>query len=282
MNSFKNASLNKKKRGLIGFIAGAAIFVLILFALNFFGAEIKNFFMSVSSPIEKAIWQAASPMSNYLSSVSKFGQLENENMKLQEENQKLLSQIVSLQAALKAAEAENIARAFFLENNFNFVMAELIGFDRADQITLNKGMADGIFDGMPVVNEQGALYGRIITAYKNFSYVQLISSQSSIVSARVLKEAEEESDGSAIDGVVKGKGGLEVFLDLVPIDDQLQQGEILVSSALDNIFPKGLLVGRVENIQKNDQHPHQQAEVTPFFNISVDNLFIITNYKRSE
>ena len=82
-----------------------------------------------------------------------------------------------------------------------------------------------------------------------------------------------------IDGVVKGTGKLGVYLDLVPIDDTINSGDTLVISSLENIFPKDLLVGTIGSVQKNDQNPHQQASVQPFLNPSIDNLFVITNYK---
>jgi len=72
---------------------------------------------------------------------------------------------------------------------------------------------------------------------------------------------------------------LDVVLDLVPVDDALNEGDILVTSSLEGTFPKGLLVGRITKVEKNDQSPHQRAQVQPFFNITADNLFVITNYK---
>jgi len=54
-----------------------------------------------------------------------------------------------------------------------------------------------------------------------------------------------------------------------------------VTSALDKSFPKDLLVAKINTIQKNDQKPFQQANVSLFFDIkTADNLFVITNYKR--
>jgi len=281
MNRIKNTSLNKRRGSFTGFAIGTAIFLFILIVLNLFSVEIKSFFMLASLPIEKTFWRASEPISRNFSFVSKFGLLEKENTELHEENQKLLSQVIFLQSTVKTIESETSAQAVLQKNNFNFAMADVIGFDGNDEITLDKGSASGVFEGMPVVNKQGVLYGNIVKSFKNFSYVLLISSQSSVVSVKVLREVQEDSMPE-IEGVVKGSGGLEVFLDLVPVNDQLCEGEVLISSALDDTFPKGLLVGRIEDVQKNDQRPHQQAKVSPFFNISTDNLFIITNYKRIE
>ena len=68
---------------------------------------------------------------------------------------------------------------------------------------------------------------------------------------------------------------------VLTIDNNINEGDVLITSALEKTFPKGLLIGKVVKIQKNDQKPFQQAEVKPFFNLNgLDNLFVITNYKR--
>ena len=47
-------------------------------------------------------------------------------------------------------------------------------------------------------------------------------------------------------------------------------------------FPKDLVVAKILKIEKNDQKPFQQAQISLFFNVkSADNLFVITNYKQS-
>ena len=142
---------------------------------------------------------------------------------------------------------------------------------------------------MPVINQQSVLYGKVSKVYKNFSDVMLISNKNSVISVKVQRNlsnivGQSSSDLIAakpkteIDGVVKGTGKLGVYLDLIPIDDTINQ-KIFGDSALENVFPKDLLVGTIMKVQKNDQNPHQQAQVQPFLSSSIDNLFVITNYK---
>ncbi len=84
-----------------------------------------------------------------------------------------------------------------------------------------------------------------------------------------------------IDGVVKGSGGLSAYLDLIPISSTINLQDVLVTSALDKSFPRDLLVGKISQIQKNDQKPFQSASIQLFFDVKTAyNLFVITNYKR--
>ena len=62
-------------------------------------------------------------------------------------------------------------------------------------------------------------------------------------------------------------------------EENLSQGDIVVTSALGGIFPKGLLVGRIKQIKRSDVEPFQQAEIEPFFDISqTNNLFVILEF----
>lgn len=279
MNKQKNFLLNKKNHRWAKLLAGSVIFLLLIALLFVFSSPLKNLFFILSIPVEKAFWAAGESASDYLSSLSQIGQLKKENSNLRRENQRLLSQITLFQAAIAESEARITVSNICEDKGFEFKMAGVIGSDGDDEITLDKGQADGVFEGMPVINQHGVLFGKIFKAYKNFSTVMLISNKNCFVSVEVLEVQEDESDVKTA-GMVKGIGGLEIFLDLVLVDDTLNNGDVLVTSSLEGSFPKNLLVGRVQSIEKKDQNPHQQAKVQPFFDISSDNLFVITNYKR--
>jgi rod shape-determining protein MreC len=218
-----------------------------------------------------------------VSSSSFFGSLFNgvslfkENENLKQENQKLLSQVAAIQSILQGNQAQSDVSTSCQDSGFNLVMAGVSGLD-GDNISINKGLADGISEGMPVISQQGVLFGRVLKAYKNFSQIILISNKNSIVNVKI-----QQSDPlfPEINGVVKGNGGLNAYLDLIPISSEINFGDILVTSAIDKAFPKDLLVAKIIQEEKNDQKPFQQARIDLFFDVTKsDNLFVITNYKR--
>ena len=279
MNGIKNISINKKRTGPAGFLLGFIALLIFLTVLNFFSAELRNAFFAASLPVEKQFWTAGESVSGFFLSITKSGLLKKENSNLKEENQKLLSQIIFLQAIKNANQAQSDVSMACQNSGFQLLMAGVVGSAGDDELTINKGLEGGISEGMPVINQQGVLFGKILKVYKNFSSVMLISNRSSVVNVRVLQDSDD-GQKKEIDGVIKGRGGLEVFLDLVPVDDTLKEGDVLVTSSLEGSFPKDILVGKVEKVEKNDQNPHQQAKVQPFLDIATDNLFIVTNYKR--
>lgn len=304
----KNFYLNKKNFFWLKFFAGLIVISLFIFVLNFFNGGIRNAFFNLSAPIQKTFWGLGESSSSFLGSFLNGGSFFKENENLKSENQKLLAQISSLESIIGGNQAQSVVSLACQNEQFSLKMAGVIGMGKEDTLTINKGYADGIKENMPVISEQKALVGKILKVYKNYSEVSLISNKNSVINVKILQPQEpialvlptEDSATSTdttstdaienidilpakteIDGVIKGSGGSKVFLDLVPVDDVINTGDTLVTSALEGAFPKDLLVGKITSVNKNDQNPHQKAEVQPFFNISSDNLFVITNYKQN-
>ncbi len=286
MKSVRNFSVNKKRNNWLNIFIGVVALVILLWILNVFVSPVKNFFYTISSPVQKVFWSAGESSSNFLGSILDSGNLMKENNGLKQQNEKLLSQIASLQSIEQGNQAQSDVSAACQNAGFKVVMAGVIGLDSNDTLSINKGSADGISEGMPVIGQQNVLFGKVLKVYNNFSKVLLVSNKSSVVNVKIQQDGSSDPLGSAlapeIDGVVKGSGGLSAYLDLIPINTTIKSGDVLVTSSLEKSFPKNLLVAKISSIEKNDQKPFQQAQVDLFFNIkTADNLFVITNYKQT-
>jgi len=267
----KNFSINPKRSVWKRNLVYAVLILFFLFILNFLAAPIKSFSYFISSPMQKFFWSVGSTSSS-LGSLLNVGRLSIESQELKVKNRELLLQIASLQAIISANQAQSDISLSCQDDSFSLKMVQATGINSQDILTINKGSNEGIKKGMPVISQNKAVVGAVSEVYGNFSEVTLISNKNSAVNVEVL-------GSQPVEGVIKGKGGLQVFLDLVLISDIIEQGDVLVTSGLDGVFPQGLLVGQVGRIDKNDQNPHQQARITLFFNNSQDNLFVIINYK---
>ena len=79
--------------------------------------------------------------------------------------------------------------------------------------------------------------------------------------------------------MVKGKGNLGLYLDLIPKEEEISEGDFVVTSVLGGIFPQGLLVGQIKKVEKSDIEPWQTAEIKSSFQLKdLDNLFIISEF----
>ena len=271
------SSFNKKNNLWVKFLIGVVALIFLILVLNFFSSGLKNTFYTFSSPVQKTFWTAGESCSGFLTSFVRAGSLSKENDSLKNQVQSLQAQIASLQTVISGNQAQSAVSFACQNNGFNLLMAGVIGMDDKDILSINKGSANGISAGMPVINQQGALFGKVLKVYKNFSEIMLISNKNSVINVKIQPSDLTKPE---IDGVIKGSEKLGVYLDLIPIDDTINPGDILVTSALEKTFPKDLLVGTITKVKKNDQNPHQQAEVKPFLDSSIDNLFVILNYKQ--
>lgn len=248
------------------------IIIFLVLNLTGFNKEIKNLFYLISSPIQRTFWQIGENTSDFLGGVFQVKTLKKEVERLYLENQELINQIASLQ---ELKEENQILREILdigLAEDFKLLFCQIISKDISkDSILVNKGAKNNVFSGLPVVTSQKVLLGRIGEVYKNFSEVILITNKESSFDAKV---SEKETYG-----VVKGKGNLKLFLELIPKEEEIFQGEFVITAALGGIFPSGLLVGEIGEVKKSDIEPFQQAEIKPSFNLkNLDKLFIITEF----
>jgi len=201
-----------------------------------------------------------------------------------EENQKMAGDIVELKSeifALEELERENIILrqqlGFAQRSDLKLIAAEVIARDITgwwQTIRLNKGATHGITINQAVITEKG-LVGRIVEVTHRTSDVLLISDPNCKVSCRLPR-----NDGF---GILSGSGvswlgKVYCKLDLINKSLSLEQRDELITSGLGGIFPKGILVGYVEDIKLDDSGLYKQATVLPAEDLSSLNyVFVVAD-----
>ncbi|OGN00573.1 MAG: rod shape-determining protein MreC [Candidatus Yanofskybacteria bacterium RIFCSPHIGHO2_02_FULL_41_29] len=181
----------------------------------------------------------------FISKLNTIGNLTKANILLEEEVLKLRSDL----AALNELKEENV----FLREVLG--LDRIIGRDIIDAKTfnlqftpeghymlVNEGLRAGIKNGSIVVSSSGVLIGRIIEVSDNFSRVALITNLDFKVTVRLLHGKTA--------GISKGLLNDGLFLDFIAQDDEIESGDVLVTSGND-IFPAGLIVGTVDNVSSD-------------------------------
>jgi len=259
-------------RSKFGIIIAVLIILLVVFNLTGFSKSIRSLFFSISWPIQKSFWGIGDSISNFFGSISEGERvwLENEELKLK--IQELTAENVALSNLKEENESLRGALDLGLKKEFELSFAEIISKDVSqDFILIDKGSKDGIEKGMPVITWQKALVGRVYEVYNGFSKVILISSKESSFDAQI--------SGQDISGVVKGKGNLSLYLDFVPKEEEVKKDDIVVTTSLGELFPSGILVGKISDIKKSDLEPFQEDNISPAFDLKeTRDVFVITNY----
>lgn len=246
----------------------------LLIGLNLTGysKKIKGLFYLVSSPIQRNLWRAGDSLSDFFGIILESKNLKEENEELKLKIQELLSENVVLKEFKEENKSLREALNIGLQKDFKLILTDLISKDISrDYILINKGSKDGLSIGMPAITSQKVLLGKISEVYENFSRVILISNQENSFPAEVQREGAT--------GIIKGEGNFRVSLDKIPLDKEIKEGDIVLTTSLGGIFPKGLLVGEIKKIERSDIKPFQKAEVLPFFNTEeLETFFVVTEY----
>lgn len=136
--------------------------------------------------------------------------------------------------------------------------AEVIARDPSPwyrSMTVNKGKSDGVRKGMPVIVPEGAA-GLISHVSDRHSRVLLITDPSSAVDAIVQRTRTR--------GIVRGESPGLCTCEYVLRRHEISPGDILVSSGLDGIFPKGLRLGKVTEVMPVSSGIFQEIRLAPF------------------
>ncbi|MFC1876733.1 rod shape-determining protein MreC [Thermodesulfobacteriota bacterium] len=178
----------------------------------------------------------------------------------------------SLIKALKAAnEKNNSLREFELSHSRlqgllefkpdlkrQVAAAAVVGKDPSPwlkTVVIDKGKDEGVQRGMPVVTPDG-IAGLVIDASTGYAKVLLITDQNSAVDAL--------TQSSRARGIVKGESSSKLRLDYVLRRHDIVEGDIIISSGLDGVFPKGIRIGYVHEVIKPNSGIFQEVTVTPY------------------
>jgi len=134
--------------------------------------------------------------------------------------------------------------------------AQVIGEDAsswARTVVVDKGSRSGLRDGLPVVSADGVV-GRVIKTAPNSARVLLITDASSAVAALVQRTRTR--------GVAHGLG-VNLSLDYALRAADIVEGDLLITSGMGGIFPKGLTLGWVTKVEKDEFGLFQNVEVAP-------------------
>jgi rod shape-determining protein MreC len=225
----------------------------------------------VTSPLERGLSAAmGSVVDTYRGYVALRG-VRRENGELRRENLHLKEEL----ARLAEAQAENgrLRRMIaFAESAATPVLtAPIIGEAPVMNlltVKLGKGSADGVSKGMAVASSDGVV-GKVIGAGAHAADVLLLQDSNFAVPVRVQR--------SRARATVMGQGA-RAHPSLVQAlrTDDIEDGDILVTAGTDNVFPKGLVVGRVTRVVRPNHGMFLSAEVAPAADVGkLEEVFVL-------
>jgi len=186
-----------------------------------------------------------------------------------EENKKLEKAVGELEAELLRykeghLEAQRLAKILAFKESlpYDFVAARVIAKEQAALskiVIIDKGSFDGLRSGMPVVSSAG-LVGRLIDVSWNVAKVLLIIDENSNVDVMLQRTRAQ--------GIFSGTGYRGGVLKYITKNQDIAEGDEVISSGMGGVFPKGLMIGRVSFVEKLDTELFLRIRVAPYVDFS--------------
>lgn len=232
-------------------------------------------FRDVLAPVQSGLtW--FSRQARYVVSlpVSMYSAVER-NQTLEQEVERLQSEIIRL----NEYKAENQRLTDLLNykqvmlQQYDLLAASVIARDPGNwfaTVTLNRGSRDGVLENMTVLTPKG-LVGRVIKVTNTNCEVLLITDPRSGVGSLI----QETRTPGIVEGTVGGSGRARIIH--IPNDTQVAEGQVVVTSGLGSIFPKGIPVGSIASVTAESAGLFKSADIRIFAAMNqLEEVFIVT------
>ncbi len=226
---------------------------------------VKSVANDVYAPLRQGVLDIISPIGNFFAGAFNYGSVQSENERLQ----RTIGQLRAAQ--LEQGFEKNQLREITALQNLPFLQSlPTVTAQTQDEfssnftatITLDKGRADGVDVGFPVVGA-GGLVGQVIQSFHHTAVVRLITDGQSKVGVTF-------GSNSQYTGIVDGQGpSNSMTADLVSPHTPLTKGEHMFTSSLDAAaFPPGIPVASVRNFHTAAGASQETIQVDPAADLS--------------
>ncbi len=261
------------------------LIIVMMTGLHYSAGGIERFtpltssIRDILSPIQRGIMIAGREISDFVATPARLIGLSKRYRQLEEQNSQLESQLLQF----KEISEENVRLKKMLDFSTGLTpqlateAAAVTGRDHGNwfgNITINKGARQGIKSDMAVITPAG-LVGRVIRVSENTAEVLLITDPRSGVGSMV----QEIRSPGILEGVAGGQGSLAMVN--IPADMTPEVGNRVITSGLDgSIFPKGIPIGTVREVRREETGLFKMAEVEPYVDFNrLEEVFVITSFK---
>lgn len=240
-------------------LAAAAAVIILLYNLT----PVRQIFDVARPPLEAGggiFYQAGSGLAGFWRGLTRGFALQAQLT----DKEKIIAELASRNTALHYLEAENrdlraLAALPDKPGQGRIIAADVVWLNSDAEkslLTINRGSDHGLKEKLPVLSGQGVFIGKIQSVRPTSATVLLVLDRASAIAATSARDAN-------LQAIVKGKMGLSLSLELIPQDAQIEIGDIIVTSALEENTPIGLSLGRVASVYYKEGELFKRANLEP-------------------
>lgn len=245
-----------------------AVLNIIVLLISFVGVAKRNHILDETSAFENVLINSFAPIQSSVTSVrteiSDFFDHYVANLNASKKNIELHKRIAELESQINAFEElkkENIRLKNLLQFGqglgYKKILAQVVAWDASSDyrvIRINKGLSDGVRLQSPVVTAQG-LVGYIYRLTDHFADILTVLDNNNRVDGLIQRVRAH--------GIVEGFNNEKSIMKYVSRAEPIILGDVVITSGLGNIYPKGIEVGTVSRIERESYGITQNVEITP-------------------
>ncbi|MFO0702581.1 MAG: rod shape-determining protein MreC [Candidatus Andersenbacteria bacterium] len=265
-----------RRTSLLRTAVAIALILASAWALHLLGwlRPVESALTFVTEPVAVALRTVGERVGSALNLLGRIGQLDAENAKLHQDLEQSKTRIGQLEEA--TAELADLRKRLDapLPPEIKTTVATVIGHDGISgtkRLTIDRGSADGLKEGMAVLSSGGVLVGRIQRVLAGSAEVLLLADDGSAVPTRIAE--------SRATGILHGELGLGLKMTDIPQSDTVNVGDQVQTSGLGGDVPKGLPIGTVEAVETAANALFQTVRVRPFVDVErLEFVHIVTTF----
>lgn len=184
--------------------------------------------------------------------------VRTENLLLRQQNARLLTQVHALEEASLENERLRKLLSYAEATPGTEIAARVVGVNPVStllSLRIDRGADHGVQRNMPVVTADGVV-GHVERVTAGYADVVLLRDRNTVVGIRVQRSRARAN------AVGAGKD-LALRLDNALRTEDLEEGDVVITSGTDGIYPPGLVVGTLSRVQRNDFGMFQEGEIVP-------------------
>lgn len=275
------ASRASRRRGVLYAVLMAAGLLLLALSSTPPMHELQRGIGFAMAPIQRALSGATRGVTSIVGALAEIDQLRRDNAALQESNQQL--EVENRQLEEIKVQNQQLSQLLQVRGSLDYhtVAATVISrqvsqYERI--VTVDQGSDRGIREGDVVVAGGAALAGRVVFVGPDFSRILLISDTRSTVIGLV--------ESSRTTGDVIGQLGGSLVMENIASTERVNLDDLVVTAGIDlgtgirSPFPKGLIIGRIVDVQRDPNAVVQTAFVEPAADLDkLEYVLVITDYQ---
>ena len=254
----------KNKLAVTIVVLSVAFLGIITFSIKSNSTIISSGVGGVISPLQKIVYVVNEKVKESFEFFINFSNVKKENEELSAKNAELENKLVEYdrmkEENTRLREIFNYAQA---NANYDYLGCNIIGYSGgniSNGYIIDKGLNHGVEKDMVVITSVG-LVGKVTKASSNFSIVQTILNENIAVAAMV--ESTNETTG-----ILQGIN--------IPMDSAIKEGDIILTSGLGSMYPKGIRIGEVNSVEVDNVGIMKKAVVKPYVDFNkLQELFVI-------